>query len=53
MSNWWFQKRKRLCGSGVCFQVFVCEKYLEKQNDVFVAFIVLEKAYDRMDRMAI
>jgi hypothetical protein len=30
----------------------VCEKYLEKQNEVFVAFMDLEKVYDRVDRMA-
>jgi hypothetical protein len=30
----------------------VCEKYLEKQNEVVLAFIDLEKAYDRVDRQA-
>jgi predicted acetyltransferase len=42
-----------LCGSGVCFEVCVCEKYLEKQKVVFVALMDLQKAYDRVDRMAI
>jgi hypothetical protein len=30
----------------------VCDKYLEKQKEVFVAFMDLEKAYDRVDRQA-
>ncbi len=28
----------------------VCEKYLTKGKDVFWAFMVLEKGYDRTDR---
>jgi hypothetical protein len=43
-------------GRGGVDQVFalkcVCEKYLERQKEVFVAFMGLEKAYDRVDRMA-
>jgi hypothetical protein len=31
----------------------VCEKYLEKQKEVFVAFMDLEEAYDRVDRVAV
>jgi hypothetical protein len=31
---------------------YVCEKYLEKQKEVFVAFMHLEKAYDRGYKMA-
>jgi hypothetical protein len=30
----------------------VCKKYLEKQNEVFVALMDLEKARDRVDMMA-
>ena len=30
----------------------IVEKYLEKKRDVFVAFMDLEKAYDRVDRDA-
>jgi hypothetical protein len=30
----------------------VCEKYLEKQKEVFVAFMDFEKAYDRVDMMS-
>ena len=43
-------------GRGCVDQVFmlknICEKYLEKCKDVFVAFMDLEKAYDRVDRKA-
>jgi hypothetical protein len=31
----------------------LCEKYLEKQKEEFVAFMNLEKVYNRVDRMAI
>jgi hypothetical protein len=41
---------REVCGSDVCVEV--CEKYLEKQMEVFVAFVDLEKAYDRVDMMA-
>jgi hypothetical protein len=41
-------------GRGCLDQVFmlrcVCEKYLEKQTEVFVAFMDLQKVYDRVDR---
>jgi hypothetical protein len=30
----------------------VCENYLEKQKKVFVAFMDIEKAYDRVESMA-
>ena len=44
-------------GRGCVDQVFalknVCEKYLEKQMDLYVAFMDLEKAYDRVDRDAL
>jgi hypothetical protein len=30
----------------------LCEKYLEKQKEVFVAFMDIEKANDIVDRMA-
>jgi hypothetical protein len=43
-------------GRGCVDQVFalkcVCEKYLEKQKEVFVAFMDLEKAYDSVHMMA-
>ena len=44
-------------GRGCVDQVFalknVCEKYLDKQRDLYVAFMDLEKAYDRVDREAL
>jgi hypothetical protein len=30
----------------------VCERYLQKQNEVFTVFMDLEKAYARVDRHA-
>ena len=43
-------------GRGCTDQVFVvrqiCEKYLAKGKDVYFAFMDLEKAYDRVDRVA-
>jgi hypothetical protein len=42
-----------LCGAVVCSELSVCgDKYLLKQNEVFVAFMDLEKAYDRVDKLA-
>ena len=44
-------------GRGCIDQIFVvrqiCEKMLEKHQDVFWAFMDLEKAYDRIDREAL
>ena len=41
----------------MCDQIFTArclsEKYLEKHKDVHVAFMDLEKAYDRVDREAL
>ena len=31
----------------------VCEKYMAKGKDVYIAFMDLEKAYDRVDRNAL
>ena len=43
-------------GRGCVDQVFalrtIIEKYLETKKDVFIAFMDLEKAYDRVDRGA-
>jgi hypothetical protein len=43
-------------GGGCVDQIFslkcVCEKYLEKQEEMFVVFMYLESAYDRVDRQA-
>ena len=43
-------------GRGCVDQVFalrsIVEKYLEKKREVYVAFMDLEKAYDRVDREA-
>ena len=44
-------------GRGCADQIFtvrcLSEKYLEKHKDVYVAFMDLEKAYDRVDREAL
>ena len=44
-------------GRGCVDQIFVvrqlCEKFLAKGKDVYVAFMDLEKAYDRVDRRAL
>lgn len=44
-------------GRGCVDQIFalrdVCEKYLEKNKSVYLAFMDLEKAYDRVDREAL
>ena len=44
-------------GRGCVDQIFtvknVCEKYLEKGKELYVAFMDLEKAYDRIDREAL
>ena len=41
-------------GRGCTDQIFIvrqiCEKYLGKGEDVYFAFLDLEKAYDRVDR---
>ena len=45
-----FFKKWRIqpCGS----EALVCEKYLKKGKDVYLAFLDLEKAYNRVDREA-
>ena len=44
-------------GRGCTYQIFIvrqiCEKYLGKGKDVYIAFLDLERAYDRVDRDAI
>ena len=44
-------------GRGCADQIFtvrcLSEKYLEKHKDIYVAFMDLEKAYDRVDREAL
>ena len=44
-------------GRGCTDQIFavrqVCEKYMGKKKDVYMAFMDLEKAYDRVDREAL
>ena len=44
-------------GRGCIDQIFavrqICEKYMMKQKDVYMAFMDLEKAYDRVDRDAL
>ena len=45
------------CGRGCVDQLFVvrqlCEKFLAKGKDLFLAFMDLEKAYDKVDRDAL
>ena len=45
------------CGRRCVDKLFVvrqlCEKFLAKGNDLFWAFIYLEKAYERVDRNAL
>ena len=44
-------------GRGCVDQIFavknLCEKYLEKEKELYIAFMDLEKAYDRVDREAL
>ena len=40
-----------MCGPGVCVEIY-CRKVLVEKKDVFITFMDLEKAYDRVDRDA-
>ena len=45
-------RRSRGCTDRICIVRQTCEKYLEKDKDVYFAFLDLEKVYDRVDKDA-
>ena len=45
-------RRGTVCIDQIFIVRQICEKYSEKSKDVYLAFLDLEKAYDRVDRDA-